>query len=240
MADTTFKILRYDAETGREPHFETYRVPNEANKGLTVLDGLNYILENLDGSLAFRASCRSAVCGSCAMHINGRHGLACNTQVASRNTSEVVIRPLAHVEVEKDLCVDMDQFWEKYEIVRPYLIPGSPPPDKERIQSQEERQELDVVTDCIQCASCYSACPVTLTSKEYLGPAALLRIDRFVRDTRDGAHIQRIEQADGAYGAWRCHNVYACQCCPKELDPPRSIGHIKRRLLRRRLLGGAK
>lgn len=236
MADATFKILLFDPDSDKGSHFETFRVPLE-NKGLTVLDGLNHILENIDGSLAFRSSCRAAVCGSCAMHINGKHRLACNTQVSSLNTRNVTIRPLAHVEVEKDLCVNMDQFWEKYEFIRPYLIAGSPPPVKERIQSQEDREELNVVIDCIQCGCCYSACPVTLSSTEYLGPAALLKIDRFVRDSRDGAHIQRIEQADGPYGAWRCHNVFACQCCPKELDPPRSIAHIKRRLMRRRLFG---
>ncbi len=239
MGDVIFNILRYDPDSGKGPQFETFRVPYE-KKDLTVLDGLFYIVEKLDGSLAFRSSCRSGVCGSCAMHINGKHRLACNTQIASLRTQEITIRPLAHVEVEKDLCVDMDQFWEKYELVRPYLVPGSPPPKKERVQSQEDREELNVVIDCIQCASCYSACPVTLTSEEYIGPAALLKIDRFVRDSRDGAHIQRIEQADGPYGAWRCHNVFACQCCPKELDPPRSIAHIKRRLLRKRLLGDGK
>lgn len=239
MADATFKILRFDLDSGKGPYFQAFRVPLE-NNGLTVLDGLNHILENIDGSLAFRSSCRAAVCGSCAMHINGKHRLACNTQVSSLSTQSITIRPLAHLEVEKDLCVNMDQFWEKYELVRPYLIPGSPPPEKERIQSQEDREELNVVIDCIQCGSCYSACPVTLSSKEYLGPAALLKIDRFVRDSRDGAHIQRIEQVDGPYGAWRCHNVFACQCCPKELDPPRSIAHVKRRLMRRRLLGGGK
>ncbi|MCQ4575084.1 MAG: succinate dehydrogenase iron-sulfur subunit [Candidatus Brocadiales bacterium] len=241
MADITFNVLRYDPDSGSEPHLQAYRVPLPDNgKGLTVLDGLNYILENLDGSLAFRSSCRAGVCGSCAMHINGKHRLACNTQVASLKTQEITIRPLAHLEVEKDLCVNMDQFWEKHELVRPYLVPGSPPPEKERIQSQEDRKELDMVIDCIQCASCYSACPITLTSKEYIGPAALLKIDRYVRDTRDGIHNLRIEQADGPYGAWRCHNVFACQCCPKELDPPRSIAHIKRRLLRKRLLGKSK
>lgn len=239
MADATFKILRFDPDSGKGPYFQAFRVPLE-NKGLTVLDGLNHILENIDGSLAFRSSCRAAVCGSCAMHINGKHRLACNTQVSSLNTQSITIRPLAHLEVEKDLCVNMDQFWEKYELVRPYLVPGSPPPEKERIQSQEDREELNVVIDCIQCGCCYSACPVTLSSKEYLGPAALLKIDRFVSDSRDGAHVQRIEQADGPYGAWRCHNVFACQCCPKELDPPRSIAHVKRRLMRRRLLGGGK
>lgn len=237
MADVTFNILRTDPDSGRKPWFQKYSVPDDGT-GLTVLDGLNYILENLDGSLAFRSSCRAAVCGSCAMHINGKHRLACNTQVALFKTPEVTIRPLAHVEVEKDLCVNMDKFWEKYEHVTPYLIPGSPPPEKERIQSQEDREELDVVIDCIQCASCYSACPVTLSSNEYLGPAALLKIDRFVRDIRDAAHNQRLDKADGPYGAWRCHSVFACQCCPKELDPPRSIAHVKRRLMRKRLLGG--
>ncbi|MFQ5862472.1 MAG: succinate dehydrogenase iron-sulfur subunit [Candidatus Brocadiales bacterium] len=239
MGDVTFNILRFDPDAGKGPHFDVFRVPHE-RKDLTVLDGLHYILENIDGSLAFRASCRSAVCGSCAMHINGRHRLACNTLISLLNTRNITIRPLAHTEVEKDLCVDMDIFWEKYEFVRPYLIPGSPPPEKERIQSQEEREELNVVIDCIQCGCCHSACPVTLSSNEYVGPAALLKIDRFVRDSRDSAHAQRIEQADGPYGAWRCHNIFACQCCPKELDPPRSIAHIKRRLMGRKLLGREK
>jgi succinate dehydrogenase / fumarate reductase iron-sulfur subunit len=235
--EVTFVIQRFDPERDKAPYFKTYSVPWE-RKDLTVLEGLYYVLENVDGSLAFRASCRGAICGSCAMHINGKHRLACNTLVSRLGSDKVTIRPLSHLKIEKDLCVEMKPFWEKFEFVKPYLMPGSPPPPSgERVQTQDQREELNVVIDCIQCGCCFSACPVTLTSKEYLGPAALLKLDRFVRDSRDGAGQERLGLADGPYGAFRCHNVFNCQCCPKELDPPRSIAHIKRRLLKKRLLG---
>ena len=234
MGKITLDIERYDPDK-KTQFFQSFQIPWE-KRDMTVLEGLFYIQENLDDSLSFRTSCRSAVCGSCAMHINGQHRLACNTLFSALKTNKVTIKPLAHLPVQKDLCVDMSPFWEKYEKTMPYLMPGSPPPEEERIQSEGQRAEINVVIDCIQCACCYSSCPVTLTSKDYLGPAALLKIDRFLRDSRDEAKGKRLETADSPFGVWRCHNVYNCQrACPKKLDPPRSIVNIKRGIMGREL-----
>ncbi len=230
----TLQIERYDSIKNGSL-FQSFLVPWES-RAMTVLEALFYVQENLDDSLALRSSCRSAVCGSCAMHINGLNRLACNTLIASLKTKEITIRPLAHLPVQKDLCVDMSPFWEKYELAKPYLMPGSPPPAKEMVQSEGQREDMNLVVDCIQCACCYASCPVTLTSKDYLGPAALLKVDRFLRDSRDEAKAKRLETTEGPYGVWRCHNAYNCQrACPKNLDPPRSIVNIKRAIIGREL-----
>lgn len=234
MSIITLEIERYDPDK-RASFFQSFHIPWE-KRDMTVLEGLFYVQENLDDSLSFRASCRSAICGSCAMHINGRHRLACNTLFSILNTTKVTIKPLAHLSVQKDLCVDMTPFWEKYEKTKPYLMPGTPPPEMERIQSEGQRAEINVVIDCIQCACCYSSCPVTLTSKDYLGPAALLKIDRFLRDSRDEAKGKRLETSDEPFGVWRCHNVYNCQrACPKHIDLPGSIVNLKRAIIGKEL-----
>ena len=175
-------ILRYDPAKPPEPYYNTYSV--RATKDTTVLDALFQILETQDHSLAFRYSCRSAVCGSCAMFINGRYRLACSTLI-SEIGRDVIVQPLPHMPIIKDLVVDLATFFEKYKVVKPYLVPIKPPPEKEWIQSPRQRSKINDSTDCILCAACYSSCPSVWTGKKYLGPAAILWAYRFAADSRD-------------------------------------------------------
>ena len=159
---------------------------------MTVLLALFYILENVDKTIAFRYSCRSAVCGSCAMHVNGRNILACETQVSTPGQRRSPSSRCPHLTVIKDLVVDMTPFWDKYEKVRPYLITLSKDPEKERLQSIADRKKIDEFIDCILCACCYSSCSLDWWDKDYLGPAALAKAYRFVADSRDEATLERL------------------------------------------------
>ena len=227
MAAVTFNVFRFDPDTDKEPRFQRYEV--EATPGLTVLQGLLYIQAHLDPSLAFRVACRAAICGSCAMHINGQYRLACETQVEMLG-STITVRPLGHLKVIKDLVVEMKPFWDRYKEIKPYLIPGesTSADGKEFIQSTDDRERLTNIIDCILCSCCYSSCPVVGTNPDYLGPAALLKANRFVRDSRDKAREERLLLAGGDRGVWRCHTVFSCQeVCPKDLNPTGSIAELK-------------
>jgi succinate dehydrogenase / fumarate reductase iron-sulfur subunit len=231
-----FKILRFDPDRDQVPHFQTYDLPEM--KGLTVLEGLYHIIENIDPSLAYRSSCRASVCGSCAMHINGQYRLACETNVDLLKSSVITIRPLAHLRVIRDLVVDMEPFFRNYELIKPYLIPKEEPPEKEYIQTIEERKKLDVKVDCILCGACYSSCPVVSTDEEYLGPAALLKALRFVDDSRDGATYERLAFVATDTGVFRCHTIFNCQqVCPKDLDPTGAIQKLKLKAIWAKLRG---
>ena len=219
-------ILRYDPGKSTEPHYETYGV--KATKDTTVLDALFQILETQDHSLAFRYSCRSAVCGSCAMFINGRYKLACSTLI-SEIGRDVIIQPLPHMPIIRDLVVDLTTFFEKYKVIEPYVVPIKPPPEKEWIQSPKQRSKINDSTDCILCAACYSSCPSVWTGKKYLGPAAILQAYRFAADSRDGILRDRVEVLGSEDGLWRCHTIFNCtEACPKSLNPARFIESLKR------------
>ncbi len=229
---TAFKIFRYDPDTGREPHFQAFDV--ETPPGITILEALIWILENKDSSLAFRFSCREANCGSCAMHINGKYGLACRTQVSSLK-APITIRPLAHLPVQKDLVVDMKPFWDNYKQIKPYLIPAGDPPEKEYYQSVEDRKKLDHHVDCILCGACYGSCPVAYGDPKYLGPHALLKSLRFVEDSRDGAIEERLAMVASEFGVFRCHTIFNCQMvCPKDLNPTGAISKLKNKVIARK------
>jgi len=222
----TLAILRYDPGKSTEPHYETYGV--KATKDTTVLDALFQILETQDHSLAFRYSCRSAVCGSCAMFINGRYKLACSTLI-SEIGRDVIIQPLPHMPIIRDLVVDLTTFFEKYKVIEPYVVPIKPPPEKEWIQSPKQRSKINDSTDCILCAACYSSCPSVWTGKKYLGPAAILQAYRFAADSRDGILRDRVEVLGSEDGLWRCHTIFNCtEACPKSLNPARFIESLKR------------
>jgi len=193
-----------------------------------VLDALFQILETQDHSLAFRYSCRSAVCGSCAMFINGRYKLACSTLI-SEIGRDVIIQPLPHMPIIRDLVVDLTTFFEKYKVIKPYVVPINPPPEKEWIQSPQQRSKINDSTDCILCAACYSSCPSVWTGKKYLGPAAILQAYRFAADSRDGMLRDRVEVLGSEDGLWRCHTIFNCtEACPKSLNPARFIESLKR------------
>jgi len=231
-----FNILRFNPDNDKKPYFQKFEIPF-IRKDLTVLEGLYYIQQRLDNSLAFRSSCRAAICGSCAMHINGKYSLACNTLVLKLKSDIVTVRPLSHMAILKDLVVDMKPFWENYEHIKPYLIPGkSLPTNGEQIQSPEERTKIDVVIDCILCACCHSSCPVTALHEKYLGPMAFINMSRFLSDTRDNAKEERLAIVNDEYGVWRCHTVFNCQeACPKDLNPSGSIANLKMEIVKNKI-----
>ncbi len=235
MKDFIFRIRRFDPERDTEPRWEDYSLRMEPDE--RVLDGLIRIKEEQDGSLTFRRSCAHGICGSCAMKINGRNRLACQSLMKSM-PERVEIEPLQSFRLIKDLVVDMEPFFEKNGQVMPYLINREPPPERERLQSQEEQQRILQSITCIMCGCCTSSCPVYWYHKEYLGPSALLKAARFLFDTRDRAAEERLERITGSNGIWRCHSIYNCvEVCPKEIDITAHIARLKRYAFSRMLLG---
>jgi succinate dehydrogenase / fumarate reductase iron-sulfur subunit len=162
------------------------------------------------------------------MFINGRYKLACSTLI-SEIGRDVIIQPLPHMPVIRDLVVDLTTFFEKYKVIKPYVVPINPPPEKEWIQSPKQRSKINDSTDCILCAACYSSCPSVWTGKRYLGPAAILQAYRFAADSRDGILRDRVEVLGSENGLWRCHTIFNCtEACPKSLNPARFIESLKR------------
>jgi succinate dehydrogenase / fumarate reductase, iron-sulfur subunit len=227
----TFKVYRFDPESGQEPSFQDFAV--EMLKGETVLDGLYKIKDVQDGSLTFRRSCRSGICGSCAMKIEGINRLACETQVLALGKSVVHVEPLPGFKPIKDLAVDLDPFYAALHRVLPYLINPEPPPtDKERFQSPEDFHMIELATSCILCASCTSSCPSFWADKTYLGPSAILKAFRYCYDTRDEGLQERLEALDNKHGLWRCHTIMNCNdACPKHIFPTEGISYMKRRIV---------
>lgn len=230
----TFKILRFDRkEPGDKARFQTYRV--RVLPGLTILAVLNRIRDEIDGTLSFRSSCRSAVCGSCAMVMNGRIDLACRTQAASFGTDTIILEPLPNMEIIKDLVVDMTPFWTMYEKVRPWLTRPGLDPEKELKQSEEDRAKIDQFVNCILCACCYGACPVISRDPDYLGPAALAKLERFVLDSRDERPDSALDEIDSEHGVWGCDTVLKCiEACPKNVRPTDAIIDLRKKLFVKR------
>lgn len=229
-----FRVHRYDPEIDVVPRYQVYSV--EVDEGMTVLDGLHRIKWYQDGTLAFRRSCGSAICGSCGMLINGRNRLACNTRIADLNTREISVSPLPGFPVLRDLVVDWDPFFAKDAAMMPYLINHTPPPEKERLQTPEEYERIDNATLCIQCGCCSSACPVQWMNQEYYGPAALTRAYRFIADSRDTATRERLALVASETGIWRCHTIFNCTTdCPKGVLNTQNIQMLKRKVMLNRL-----
>lgn len=231
----TFKIKRYLPDQNPPSRWDQFRVKMESME--RVLDGLMKIKENMDGTLTFRKSCAHGVCGSCAMKINGKNRLACQTLV--KDLPETVeIEPLPSFPVIKDLVVDMTEFFKKNDRVLPYLINEEPPPDRERIQSPEDQHKILESITCIMCGSCTSSCPVFWANKDYLGPSALLKAYRFLFDSRDRATEERLQAITGEDGIWRCHSIFNCaEVCPKEIDITKHILKLKRLAVKNRMGG---
>ncbi len=220
------RVQRYDPTKEAEPHYDTFEIPTKP--GMTVLDALFHVLEKEDGTLAFRYSCRSAVCGSCATFINGRQRLACNAQIAALG-KRITIGPLPHLPIISDLVVDLHPFFQRMEMVKPYFEGNEPYPEREFLQSPKQRGAIDVAIDCIDCAACFSSCPMTWTNPRYPGPAALVKAARFIADSRDTARNDRLTLVGCEDGLWRCHTVFNCaEACPKSIDPPHFIQYLKR------------
>ena len=227
-----FSIYRYDPDKDAAPYMQDYDVALEPTD-LKLLDAL-VRLKAQDDSFSFRRSCREGVCGSDAMNINGKNGLACLTDM-HEVTEPVVLRPLPGLPVIRDLIVDMTQFFKQYNSITPYVINHDPAPEKERLQSPEDREELDGLYECILCASCSTACPSFWWNPDkFVGPAGLLQAYRFIADTRDQATEERLDNLEDPYRLFRCHSIMNCvDVCPKGLNPTKAIGKIKEMMVRR-------
>ena len=230
------KIQRFNPETDDRPVFREYAV--EADPKERLLDALMQIKRFQDGSLGFRKSCAHGVCGSDAMSINGKDGLACKTlikDVAEKEGDTITIAPLRHLPVQRDLIVDQAAFFRKYRDIKPYLINDEPVPGKERLQSPEERGQFDDTTNCILCAACYSACPVLDDSAGFLGPAAVSQAFRFLADSRDSGFEERLPVLDAPDGVWPCQNHFACtRVCPRSILITKRINQTKRMIEKHR------
>jgi len=228
------EIYRFDPEKGGEPAMQSYEVP--VNKqGMKLLDALNYIKWHLDGTLTYRRSCGEGVCGSDGMNINGVNGLACITPVAGLK-QPIKVRPLPGMEVIRDLVVDTTHFFDQYRSIKPWLKAETPVPEHERLQTPDERAELDGMYECILCACCTTSCPSWWWNGDrFLGPATLLQADRWIKDSRDEATGERLDQLEDSFKLYRCHQIMNCmEACPKNLNPTKAIDHIKRTLLARK------
>lgn len=229
-----FSIYRYNPEADAKPRMQAYELPDDCDATM-LLDAL-VLLKGQDESLSFRRSCREGVCGSDAMNINGRNGLACIIPLASLK-QPIEIRPLPGQPVIRDLVVDLTQFYEQYKAVKPWLINNDPEPEIERLQTPAQRDQLDGLYECILCACCSTACPSFWWNPDrFLGPAALLQSWRFLADSRDQATGERLHDLEDPYKLFRCHTIMSCtDVCPKGLNPTRAISNIKQLLVKRKL-----
>jgi len=228
------EVYRWDPDDDENPRMDVFHI-DARRCGPMVLDALITIKNEIDSSLTFRRSCREGVCGSCAMNINGRNGLACTKALA--DVDEVVkIYPLPHLPVVKDLVPDMTHFYAQYASVKPWIETQSPAPaDHERLQSHEERARLEGLTECILCACCSTSCPsYWWNGDRYLGPATLLQAYRWLADSRDEATGERLDALEDPFKLYRCHTIMNCvDACPKGLNPAKAIGEIKKLLVER-------
>jgi succinate dehydrogenase / fumarate reductase iron-sulfur subunit len=228
-----FEIYRYDPDRDAKPYMQKLEVTLLPTDKM-LLDALMRIKADVDDSLALRRSCREGVCGSDAMNINGKNGLACITNL-NELKQPIVLRPLPGLPVIRDLIVDMSQFFKQYHSIKPFLINDTPPPEKERLQSPEEREELNGLYECILCACCSTSCPSFWWNPDkFVGPAGLLQAYRFIADSRDQATGERLDNLMDPYRLFRCHTIMNCvDVCPKGLNPTRAIGKIKELMVRR-------
>jgi len=223
--DVEFRIKRFD---GSKSYWQSFKVP--VRKGMTVLEGLYYIKENIDPSLAFRASCRMGICGSCAIKINNKPRLACETQIMHLGGKTVTLEPLDNFKVLKDLITDFEGFFAKHEFVRPYLIRDDVDYNEpvELIQTPKELEAYYIFSLCIKCGACYSVCPAAATRDDYLGPAAITAAYRFCADSRDRGKEIRMDLVSSDNGVWRCHFAAECsEVCPKKIEPAKAIQKMR-------------
>ncbi|WP_424134847.1 succinate dehydrogenase iron-sulfur subunit [Roseomonas chloroacetimidivorans] len=230
----SFKIYRWDPDTGENPRMDTYEIDLD-KCGPMVLDALIKIKNEVDTTLTFRRSCREGICGSCAMNIDGLNTLACLKPIEDV-AGEVRINPLPHMPVVKDLVPDLSQIYAQLTSIQPWLkADTAPPPDSERLQSKEERAKLDGLWECILCFCCSTACPsYWWNGDRYLGPAVLLQAYRWIADSRDEYTGERLDQLQDPFRLYRCHTIMNCaRTCPKGLNPAEAIGNIKMLLAER-------
>ena len=233
-----FRVYRYDPDADDpSPRYDLFYIPFE--RGMTVLDGLIYARDEFDPSLTFRHSCRQAICGSDALFINGKQRLACKTQVTALDRP-IQIEPLPHLDVEKDLVVEMNNFYDQMHAVEPYFDADDDPPNAttERRQSPANREHIKMSTRCIWCASCHSSCNIAAGDDRYLGPAAINMAYRFAMDEREGTAREddRYEIVKAEHGVWRCQTQFSCTAvCPKDIPLTEHIQELKREAVKRNL-----
>ena len=229
-----FKVYRWNPDDGKNPVVDTYEIDLDSC-GPMVLDALIKIKNEQDPTLTFRRSCREGVCGSCAMNIDGSNTLAC-TKAIEDVKKDVKVYPLPHMKVIKDLVPDMTNFYAQYAAVKPWLQAETEPPTRERLQSREERAELDGLWECILCACCSTSCPsYWWNSDRYLGPAVLLQAYRWIADSRDEYAGERLDDLEDPFRLYRCHTIMTCTAaCPKGLNPAKAIAETKKLMQERR------
>jgi succinate dehydrogenase / fumarate reductase iron-sulfur subunit len=230
-----FKVYRWNPDDGRNPRLDTYELDLD-DCGPMVLDALIKIKDEVDSTLTFRRSCREGVCGSCAMNIDGTNTLAC-TKFLSEVKGDIKIYPLPHMPVVKDLVPDLTQACAQYAAIEPWLKSATPAPERERLQSPEERAKLDGLWECILCFSCSTSCPsYWWNSERYLGPAILLQAYRWIVDSRDEAAGERLDELQDPFRLYRCHTIMNCtKTCPKDLNPGKAIAELKKLMVQRRV-----
>jgi fumarate reductase iron-sulfur subunit len=222
------EVFRYNPEVGGEPRFQSYQVP--FTDDMSVLQGLQYIKDELDGSLTFRWSCRMAICGSCGKMINGKPHLSCKTFLRDYYPGKVRVEPLAHFPVERDLCIDQSDFLRKLESVKPYIIPREERSlaQGENLQTPAQMRDYYQYSQCINCLLCYAACPQYGLKPSFTGPAALALLHRYNADSRDAGRDERMQLVNAEDGVWGCTLVgYCSEVCPKHVDPAHAINQNK-------------
>ena len=232
----TFKVYRYDPDSGQNPRFDTFEIDPE-KCGPMVLDALIKMKSEQDASLTFRRSCREGICGSCSMNINGKNGLACTTAIEDLK-GDITITPLPAMDVIKDLVPDFTHFYAQYASIEPWLkTKTTTPSGKERLQSPAEREKLDGLYECILGACCSTSCPsYWWNSDKFLGPAILLQAYRWLADSRDEMTGERLDELEDPFRLYRCHTIMNCSnACPKGLSPARAIAEIKKLEAERRV-----
>jgi succinate dehydrogenase / fumarate reductase iron-sulfur subunit len=228
-----FKVYRYDPDSGENPRVDTYEVDMD-NCAPMVLDALIKIKNEMDATLTFRRSCREGVCGSCAMNIDGTNTLACTKSIGDIK-GDVKIYPLPHMAVVKDLVPDLKVAYAQYASIEPWLKTDTPAPDRERLQSPDERKKLDGLWECILCFCCTTSCPsYWWNGDRYLGPATLLQAYRWIADSRDEHTGQRLDDLEDPFRLYRCHTIMNCtNTCPKSLNPAKAIAETKKLIAKR-------
>lgn len=228
-----FQIYRFNPETDKTHRMQTYHIDFKKYQPVMLLDALN-ILKTRDETLSFRRSCSEGVCGSDAMNINGRNGLACTTTLNSLS-EPITLKPLPGMPIIRDLIVDLSNFYKMYEKAKPYLQTFDAPPAKERLQTPEQRAKLDGLYECILCGCCTSFCPSYWWNPDkFLGPAASLQAARFILDSRDQATEERLSQLNDAYSVFRCRTIMNCTAvCPKDLNPSKAIADIRTEMIKK-------
>ncbi|MBI5278726.1 MAG: succinate dehydrogenase/fumarate reductase iron-sulfur subunit [Burkholderiales bacterium] len=222
------QVMRYRPGQDEHPVWQSYAVP--FTDDMSVLQGLQYIKDELDGSLSFRWSCRMAICGSCGMMVNGKPELSCQTFLRDLLPGPVRIEALAHLPIEKDLVVDVQPFIEKLESIKPYIIPKEPRTleQGEYLQTPHQLEQIEQFSSCINCMLCYAACPQFGIDPGFIGPGAMALMHRYNADSRDGGQAERMEVMNAAEGVWSCTAVgYCSEVCPKGVDPANAVNQNK-------------